>query len=318
MKLRNICSILLISLILLTTTVAGYTTDTFSITVNENYEQTSEEGLVMFQNVETGDNIIVQEINQKVIGGKLSTYQLNSISSEITSQYKDLYDASVEQLGKEDITINGRNVTKMTFKTDLEGIQIYQELNIFVTEDKIYDIIFTSISENGFSQDEKDSILNSFSVVGQNNANGESDSNVVAVTSSGTAWMELGVIVVIAIILIVIAIKRNPTSKMYILSIIFLALQALAIKGVETENGTTDSITADLTYNIVFFVFAIIAIILLIIQIAKKPKKAKGKNEVEIEEKAKEIIESEEAKIEEEKIQEDTNAQDKPNDEETK
>lgn len=319
MRIRSICSILLIALIILTTTVTAYTTDTFSITVNENYEQTTDKGLVMFQNVETGDNIVVQEIEQKVIGGKLSTYQLNAISEEITSQYKEIYDADVEQLGKEDVTINGRNVTKMKFKTSLEGVEIYQELNIFVSSDKIYDIIFTSMSENGFTQEEKDAVLNSFNIVEENKATDETN-NETSTAGLEKAWIEMGVILVIAIILIVIAIKRNPSSKMYILSIVFLALQVLAIKGIEMEEGTTKSITEDVAYNIGFFIFAIIGMILIIIQIAKKPKKVETKkeNEIEIEEKAKEIIKSEENKNEIVEDKKEEKQQEEQNGEETK
>lgn len=317
MRIRSICSILLIALIILTTTVTAYTTDTFSITVNENYEQTTDDGLVMFQNVETGDNIVVQEIEQKVIGGKLSTYQLNAISEEITSQYKEIYDADVEQLGKEDVTINGRNVTKMKFKTSLEGVEIYQELNIFVSSDKIYDIIFTSMSENGFTQEEKDAVLNSFNIVEENKATDETN-NETSTAGLEKAWIEMGVILVIAIILIVIAIKRNPSSKMYILSIVFLALQVLAIKGIEMEEGTTKSITEDVAYNIGFFIFAIIGMILIIIQIAKKPKKVETKKENEIEEKAKEIIKSEENKNEIVEDKKEEKQQEEQNGEETK
>ena len=81
MKLRNIFTILVISLFILTASVSGYSAETFSIVVGENYEQTEEDGIVMFQNPETGDNIVVQEIEQKIIGGKLTTYQLNSITN---------------------------------------------------------------------------------------------------------------------------------------------------------------------------------------------------------------------------------------------
>lgn len=274
MKLKNICIILFISLCMLTTTVAGYSTDTFSIEINEGYEMQEEEGLAMFQNTETGDNIVVQEIEQKVIGGKLTSYQLKSITSEITNQYKDLYDADVEEIGKEEITINGRTVTKMSFKTTLMGTAVYQELNIFVASDKIYDIIFTSTSENGFLEEEKSTILNSFTILNDNSSAGAGD-GVTSSSEFGLAWIELVVISVIAVVLIFIGLKRNPKSKLFILAIVFLLLQGLAIQGIEMETGSTEQITADTAYNVGFFIFAIIAIILLIIPVVKKPKKVK-------------------------------------------
>lgn len=279
MRLKNICIALFMSLFMLTTTALGYSTDTFSIEVNEGYEMQEEEGLVMFQNKETGDNIVVQEIEQKVIGGKLTSYQLKSISSEITNQYKDLYDADVEEIGKEEITINGRTVTKMSFKTNLLGTAVYQELNIFVASDKIYDIIFTSTSENGFSKEEKSTILNSFTILNDTSNNG-SEGSLISSSDIGLAWIELAIIVVIAIALIVIGLKRNPKTKLFILAIVFLVLQGLAIEGIETETGSTEPITADVAYNIGFFVFAIIAIILLIIPVVKKPKEIKQATQV--------------------------------------
>lgn len=285
MKLKKICTILFITLLVLTTTVLGYTTDNYSIDVKEEYEMREDEGIVMFQNPTTGDNIVVQELAQVVIGGKLSTYQLNSIISEMTNQYKDMYDADVEQLGKEEITINGRTVTKMSFKTDLLGTAVYQELNIFVTSDKIYDIIFTSTSENGFSNEEKSNVLASFKILGEETSsenNVSANSQTESSSKLSLAWIELGVVIIIAIILTVIGLKRNPKSKKFILAIIFLALQALAIKGAETENETADYITSNVAFNIGYFTFAIIALILLIIPIVKKPKKvAENKEKVD-------------------------------------
>lgn len=208
MKTKKIFNILLILLIILTTTVMGYETDTFKVTINENYEQKLEENLIMFRNTETGDNIVIQELEQKVTGGKLSTYQLNSISEEITSQYKDLYDAEVEQTGKEELSINNRNVTKMTFKITLEGATIEQELNIFVTSNKVYDVIFTSISEGGFTQEEKDSVLNSFEVF---EVEQETDEIIDAQTNN-TLWILIG-IVILVVIIIIIQKKRNGKAE---------------------------------------------------------------------------------------------------------
>lgn len=276
MRLKNICIALVIMLLMLTTTVAAYSTDTFSIDVNEGYEMQEEEGLVMFQNKETGDNIVVQEIEQKVSGGKLTSYQLKAITSEITNQYKDLYDADVEETGKEEITINGRTVTKMSFQTTLMGTSVYQELNIFVASDKIYDIIFTSTSENGFSEEEKSKVLNSFTILNDNTSTGDSATSGFELS---LAWVELVVIIVISVVLILIGLKRNPKSKLFILAIVFLVLQGLAIQGIEVETGSTEQITADTAYNVGFFVFAIIAIILLIIPVVKKPKQIKQPDE---------------------------------------
>lgn len=291
MKIKNILTILVITLFIFTINVSAYSTESFSVVVGDNYEQTEEDGIVMFQNPETGDNIVVQEIEQKVFGGKLTTYQLNSITNEITNQYKDLFDAEVEQLGKEDLTINDRNVTRLTFKTTLLETEIYQELNIFVATDKIYDIIFTSTTENGFSDEEKTAILNSFEIAEttENTEDTENNSNVSSnetyapvvydLTNLELAWVEIGVIFIAGIILTIFAIKRNPKNKLYILAIILLVLQVAAVKGYEIENGTTTGITENLAYNAGFFVLAIIAIILLIIQVAKKPKQVEETKE---------------------------------------
>lgn len=276
MRLKNICIAVFMVLFMLTTTALGYSTDTFSVEVNEGYEMQEDEGLVMFQNKETGDNIVVQEIEQKVIGGKLTSYQLKSITSEITNQYKDLYDADVEETGKEESTINGRTVTKMSFQTTLMGTSVYQELNIFVASDKIYDIIFTSTSENGFSEEEKSKVLNSFTILNDNTSTGDSATSGFELS---LAWVELAVIIVISVVLILIGLKRNPKSKLFILAIVFLVLQGLAIQGIEVETGSTEQITADTAYNVGFFVFAIIAIILLIIPVVKKPKQIKQPDE---------------------------------------
>lgn len=291
MKIKNILTILVITLFIFTINVSAYSTESFSVVVGDNYEQTEEDGIVMFQNPETGDNIVVQEIEQKVFGGKLTTYQLNSITNEITNQYKDLFDAEVEQLGKEDLTINDRNVTRLTFKTTLLETEIYQELNIFVATDKIYDIIFTSTTENGFSDEEKTAILNSFEIAEttentedtENNSSASSNETYAPVvydlTNLELAWIEIGVIFIAGIILTIFAIKRNPKNKLYILAIILLVLQVAAVKGYEIENGTTTGITENLAYNAGFFVLAIIAIILLIIQVAKKPKQVEETKE---------------------------------------
>lgn len=211
MRLKNICIAVFMVLFMLTTTALSYSTDTFSIEINEGYEMQEEEGLVMFQNKETGDNIVVQEIEQKVIGGKLTSYQLKSITSEITNQYKDLYDADVEEIGKEEVTINGRTVTKMSFKTTLMGTAVYQELNIFVASDKIYDIIFTSTSENGFSEEEKRGILNSFTIL-NDNSSAETGDSATSNSTLSLAWIELAVIIAI-ILLIISVVKKSKKVK---------------------------------------------------------------------------------------------------------
>ena len=320
MKLRNIFTILVISLFILTASVSGYSAETFSIVVGENYEQTEEDGIVMFQNPETGDNIVVQEIEQKIIGGKLTTYQLNSITNEIVNQYKDLFDAEVEQLGKEDVTINGRNVTRLTFKTTLFESAIYQELNIFVATDKIYDIIFTSTTEDGFSDEEKSAVLNSFEIIEDTNYTSEDTNTDTSTNNEYTpvaydltnlelAWIEIGIIFIAGVVLTIFAIKRNPKNKLYILAIILLVLQVAAVKGYEIQYGSTKGITEDVAYNIGFFVLAIIGIILLIIQVAKKPKQEqeikaeKEENKVE-QEPVKELEENKDTSQEKEVIEE--------------
>ncbi len=286
MKFKNLCTVLVVIFMLLTTSVSAYSTDTYSIDINEEeYEMTSEEGITLFQKL-SGDNIVVQEIQQKAFGGKLTQYQLNTISQEIVDQYQDQYQATVTETAREEITINDYTVTKMAFKTDVSGYEIYQEMNIFVSANRIYDIIFTSVSADGFSEEEKNTILNSFKILGDEAA---TNNSVVSGTTNSTeltvnpemnaVWIQLGVVIVIAVILMIFAIKRNPKSKLYLLAIVLILFQGLAIKSAELQGMVAEDITSDVAFNIGFFVFAIIGIILLIVQLCKKPKVVETKKE---------------------------------------
>ena len=214
MKVKSSCIALCVLLFMLTTTVTAYSTDNFSIEINEEYEVQEEEGQVMFRNKETKDNILVQEIEQKVIGGKLTSYQLKSITSEITNQYKDLYDADVEEIGKKEVTINGRKVTKMNFKATLMGTDIYQELNIFVSKDKIYDIIFTSTSEKGFSEEEKSSILNSFTILNETSNSVEYENNEASFDIR-LVVIGMAIIILIAATIIIRLIRKSKKDEQY-------------------------------------------------------------------------------------------------------
>lgn len=290
MKLNNILGSLVIAIILISTTVMGYSGDTFSIEVGDGYEELTESGLVMFQK-DTGDNIIVQEIDQKVVGGKLSNYQLNAIATEITNQYKETYDAEVEQSEKEETTINGRNVVKMTFRAEIANVGvIIQELNLFVYSDKIYDIIFTNVTADGFSEEEKNNILNSFEI---KNAEADNVDNTNTTTNTekttpSLAWLALVVILLVLAILMIIGIKRNPKSKKYIAVIILYVVQVLAIIGYEAEEGAINW-TDNIEESTALFIFALAAIIIAVMQILQKPKEVKPEEKIET--KAKEIIE---------------------------
>lgn len=290
MKLNNILGSLVIAIILISTTVMGYSGDTFSIEVGDGYEELNESGLVMFQK-DTGDNIIVQEIDQKVVGGKLSNYQLNAIATEITNQYKETYDAEVEQSEKEETTINGRNVVKMTFRAEIANVGvIIQELNLFVYSDKIYDIIFTNVTADGFSEEEKNNILNSFEI---KNAEADNVDNTNTTTNTenttpSLAWLALVVILLVLAILMIIGIKRNPKSKKYIAVIILYVVQVLAIIGYEAEEGAINW-TDNIEESTALFIFALAAIIIAVMQILQKPKEVKPEEKIET--KAKEIIE---------------------------
>ena len=290
MKLNNILGSLVIAIILISTTVMGYSGDTFSIEVGDGYEELAESGLVMFQK-DTGDNIIVQEIDQKVVGGKLSNYQLNAIATEITNQYKETYDAEVEQSEKEETTINGRNVVKMTFRAEIANVGvIIQELNLFVYSDKIYDIIFTNVTADGFSEEEKNNILNSFEIKNAE-ADNVDNTNTTTKTENTTpslAWLALVVILLVLAILMIIGIKRNPKSKKYIAVIILYVVQVLAIIGYEAEEGAINW-TDNIEESTALFIFALAAIIIAVMQILQKPKEVKPEEKIET--KAKEIIE---------------------------
>lgn len=291
MKLNNILGSLVIAIILISTTVMGYSGDTFSIEVGDGYEELAESGLVMFQK-DTGDNIIVQEIDQKVVGGKLSNYQLNAIATEITNQYKETYDAEVEQSEKEETTINGRNVVKMTFRAEIANVGvIIQELNLFVYSDKIYDIIFTNVTADGFSEEEKNNILNSFEIKNVEADNVDNTNTTTTNTENTTpslAWLALVVILLVLAILMIIGIKRNPKSKKYIAVIILYVVQVLAIIGYETEEGAINW-TDNIEESTALFIFALAAIIIAVMQILQKPKEVKPEEKIET--KAKEIIE---------------------------
>lgn len=291
MKLNNILGSLVIAIILISTTVMGYSGDTFSIEVGDGYEELAESGLVMFQK-DTGDNIIVQEIDQKVVGGKLSNYQLNAIATEITNQYKETYDAEVEQSEKEETTINGRNVVKMTFRAEIANVGvIIQELNLFVSSDKIYDIIFTNVTADGFSEEEKNNILNSFEIKNAEADNVDNTNTTTTNTEKTTpslAWLALVVILLVLAILMIIGIKRNPKSKKYIAVIILYVVQVLAIIGYEAEEGAINW-TDNIEESTALFIFALAAIIIAVMQILQKPKEVKPEEKIET--KAKEIIE---------------------------
>ena len=290
MKLNNILGSLVIAIILISTTVMGYSGDTFSIEVGDGYEELAESGLVMFQK-DTGDNIIVQEIDQKVVGGKLSNYQLNAIATEITNQYKETYDAEVEQSEKEETTINGRNVVKMTFRAEIANVGvIIQELNLFVYSDKIYDIIFTNVTADGFSEEEKNNILNSFEIKNAeaDNVNNTNTTTNTENTTPSLAWLALVVILLVLAILMIIGIKRNPKSKKYIAVIILYVVQVLAIIGYEAEEGAINW-TDNIEESTALFIFALVAIIIAVMQILQKPKEVKPEEKIET--KAKEIIE---------------------------
>ena len=291
MKLNNILGSLVIAIILISTTVMGYSGDTFSIEVGDGYEELAESGLVMFQK-DTGDNIIVQEIDQKVVGGKLSNYQLNAIATEITNQYKETYDAEVEQSEKEETTINGRNVVKMTFRAEIANVGvIIQELNLFVSSDKIYDIIFTNVTSDGFSEEEKNNILNSFEIKNAEADNVDNTNTTTTNTEKTTpslAWLALVVILLVLAILMIIGIKRNPKSKKYIAVIILYVVQVLAIIGYEAEEGAINW-TDNIEESTALFIFALAAIIIAVMQILQKPKEVKPEEKIET--KAKEIIE---------------------------
>ena len=290
MKLKNVLGSLVITIILLSTAVMGYSGDTFSIEVGDGYEELAESGLVMFQK-DTGDNIIVQEIDQKVVGGKLSNYQLNAIATEITNQYKETYDAEVEQSEKEETTINGRNVVKMTFRAEIANVGvIIQELNLFVYSDKIYDIIFTNVTADGFSEEEKNNILNSFEIKNAeaDNVNNTNTTTNTENTTPSLAWLALVVILLVLAILMIIGIKRNPKSKKYIAVIILYVVQVLAIIGYEAEEGAINW-TDNIEESTALFIFALAAIIIAVMQILQKPKEVKPEEKIET--KAKEIIE---------------------------
>ena len=99
----------------------------------------------------------------------------------------------------------------MSFKTTLMGTAVYQELNIFVASDKIYDIIFTSTSENGFSEEEKSGILNSFTIL-NDNSSAETGDSATSNSTLSLAWLELAVIIAI-ILLIISVVKKSKKVK---------------------------------------------------------------------------------------------------------
>lgn len=219
MNLKKVCAILLVLLMVLTVNVSAYSTDSYKVDISEeDYEVVTEDDITMFQKM-SGDNIVIQKIEQKIIGGKLTQFQLSAISQEIKKQYEESFGAKVEETGRETVTINGRNVIRMTFKTTLEGHEVLQELNIFVSSDCIYDVIFTRFSEDGFPDDEKNAILNSFEILSETNNNAvlseENNNNDNETTNSemNLAWLVIGIVIVIALVLLVIKICKKPKTE---------------------------------------------------------------------------------------------------------
>ena len=179
---------------------------------------------------------------------------------------------------------------------------------------------FTSTTEDGFSDEEKSAVLNSFEIIEDTNNTSEDTNTDTSTNNEYTlvaydltnlelAWIEIGIIFIAGVVLTIFAIKRNPKNKLYILAIILLVLQVAAVKGYEIQYGSTKGITEDVAYNIGFFVLAIIGIILLIIQVAKKPKQEqeikaeKEENKVE-QEPVKELEENKDTSQEKEVIEE--------------
>lgn len=286
MNLRKICVGLIVILMFIATSVSAYSTDSYTVDIDEEvYEVAEEEGLVLFQKI-SGDNIVIQEIEKKLIGGKLTQYQLNNISDEIVTQYQSQYQAKVEEVGREEVVINGHKVTKMSFETKISEYMIYQEMNIFVSSNRVFDIIFTTVSENGFSDEEKNKILNSFVILGEELTTGATEELITTESTETTTeqkmdqiWIQFLAFIIVAVILMIVAIKRNPKSKLYWISIVLLLLQGLAIKSAEMQGITADDLNSNIGKNIGFFILAIISIILLIIQSCKKNKKVEAKPE---------------------------------------
>lgn len=207
MRMKNIYIFLVVMLCVLTTTVLGYSTETYTIEIGNGYEAKEGEGFVIFQALESNDNIVVQEINQAVNSDKLTDVQIRAISSEITNQYKDIYDANVELLEKKEVNVNNLVITRMTYKTHLLGTDIYQELNVFISGNRIYDIIFTSTSKDRFSDNEKNTILNSFKTL-----NVEENSNET-ISTEKFSWELLVIFVCIIFIVAFIIVKTTKKAK---------------------------------------------------------------------------------------------------------
>lgn len=223
MKIKRVLIIALAILMLLSVSTFAYDGDGWSIGLSEDdYDVLTQEGITLFQRT-SGDNIVVQKIEQKVFGGKLTQYQLNSISKEVTGQYQQLYNATVEELGRDEITVNGQNVTRMKFKTQVkteeQEIAIYQEMNIFVTENNLFDVIFTTFTEDGFSDTEKTTILNSFKIAGVDN--NVDNTNKASNTEKGDndvlfqilTLVLLAVAIVVIVVVTVIKSKKNKKAK---------------------------------------------------------------------------------------------------------
>lgn len=225
MKLKNVCIILVAIFMVFTISanVLAYSTDTYSVEINEEeYEKSTEEGMTLFQKIATGDNIVIQEIKQKTFGGKLTQYQLNTISQEIVDQYQKEYNSTIIETSREELKINDYTVTKMCFEADIYGYKVQQELNIFVSSDRLYDIIFTTVTENGFTEEEKNNILNSFKILNnevvEDNSSNEITNNSAVVSESSEEELTskdiiITVIVLALILVVVFLVISNSKNK---------------------------------------------------------------------------------------------------------
>ena len=231
MKIRIFLTIIITFLILLSTSVLAYNGDGWSIDINEEeYDKLSQEGTTIFQK-SNGNSILVQKVEQNLFGGKLTQYQLNMITQMEAEQYKQIYNATLEETERTEIQVNDYTVSKMKYKLEAGESVMYQDLNIFLTDNCLYYITFTSGSENGFSNDEITTILNSFKIIKDTKNEENTNTSTENINTDNTKTenttanqdnvllfqvivIALLVVLIITVIIVgVLLLKKNKTSN---------------------------------------------------------------------------------------------------------
>ena len=119
-----------------------YTGKVVSFAYPETWELYDEDGIVMMQEGESGNNVNLVEEPKTDIYDKLTIEQFNS---EFKPFYEEL-GMSVSNVKLERKEVNGINVTILSFKTSIESISMNQTQYIFTEGDLTYSVTITEVT----------------------------------------------------------------------------------------------------------------------------------------------------------------------------